>query len=51
MKLRVKWWECTDCDYETVHPSLAENHRNGQNHKLAVIHEEKEVIVESEPDE
>ena len=42
MKLPVKWWECTECDYTTQHPSLAENHRNGLNHKLSILYDENE---------
>jgi hypothetical protein len=43
MGLENKRWQCTDCDYTTEHPSLAENHRNAHNHKLSVRYDEDEA--------
>jgi len=43
MALQNKRWECTDCDYTTEHPSLAENHRNGLNHKLSLLYEQSDT--------
>jgi len=43
MNQRTKRWECTDCKYTTTHPSLAENHRNGHNHKLSMVYEQAEI--------
>jgi len=43
MGLQNKRWECTDCDYTTEHPSLAENHRNALNHKLSLLYEQSEA--------
>jgi len=51
MGLKNKRWECTHCDYTTKHPSLAENHRNGQNHKLWMVYEEAEIGDGWEPEE
>jgi hypothetical protein len=51
MKHRTKRWECNDCDYTTTHPSLAENHRNGLNHKLSMVYEQVEIGEGWEPEE
>jgi hypothetical protein len=50
MKHRTKRWECDDCEYTTTHPSLAENHRNGLNHKLSMVYEQAEIGDGWEPD-
>jgi ribosomal protein L37AE/L43A len=51
MKHRTKLWECKDCDYTTTHASLAENHRNGQNHKLEMVYEQVEIGDGWEPEQ
>jgi hypothetical protein len=43
MKQAIKRWECQDCDYTTTHPKLAENHRNGHNHKCEIIWEQPKL--------
>ena len=51
MKHRTKRWECNDCEYTTTHPSLAQNHRNGHNHKLSMVYEQAEIGEGWEPEE
>jgi len=51
MGLKNKLWECTDCNYTTEHPTLAENHRNGLNHKLEMVYEQAEIGEGWEPQE